>query len=111
MTDKRGQTALQNNSKLHQQTSLTCPRAAAWRDPPGGGEQSCHHLLGKQGDVSLYLEQVEHQGEGRADREEDETSADQVGRPDVVQRAVGIPEHRGDDGHHLFSFGCHPVGS
>lgn len=85
---------------------LTCPRAAAWRDPPGRRKQSCHHLLGKQCDISLYLQQVEHQGEGRSDCEEDETPADQVGRPDVVQGAVRIAEHRGDDGHHFFSFGC-----
>lgn len=86
--------------------ALTGSCAAARRDPPGGREQSCHHLLGKQGDVSLYLQQVEHQGEERADGEEDQTPADQVGRPDVVQRAVGIAEHRGDDGHHFFGFGC-----
>lgn len=85
---------------------LTSSCAAAWRDPPGRRKQSCHHLLGKECDISLYLEQVEHQGEESSDGEEDETPADQVGRPDVVQGAVGIPEHGGDDGHHFFSFGC-----
>lgn len=59
--------------------------------------------------MSLYLQQVEHQGEEDSDREEDETPSDQVGRPDIVQGAVGIAEHRGDDGHHFFSFGCQPV--
>lgn len=89
---------------------LTCPSAAARWDPPGRGEQRCHHLLWKQRDMPLYLEQVEHQGERRPDGEEHQTPADEVGRADVVQGAVGVAEHRGDDGHHLVSFGCHPVG-
>lgn len=60
--------------------------------------------------MPLYLEQVEHQGERRPDREEHQTPADEVGRADVVQGAVGVAEHRGDDGHHLIGFGCHKVG-
>lgn len=87
---------------------LTCSCTAARWDPPGRWKQSCHHLIWKQGDMSLYLQQVEHQGEEDSDREEDETPPDQVGDPAVVQRAAGAPEHRGDDGHHLLSF-CKPV--
>lgn len=85
---------------------LTCPSPAAWRDPPGGRKQSCHHLLGEKSDFSLNLQQVEHQGEGRPNREEDKTPAEEVGRPDAVQGAVRWSEHRGYDGHHLSGFGC-----
>lgn len=56
--------------------------------------------------MPLDLQQVEHQGEEGAHGEEDETPADQVGRPDVVQGAVGVAEHRGDDAHHLLGFRC-----
>ena len=59
--------------------------------------------------MSLYLQQVEHQGEEHSDCEEDDTPADEIGGPDVVQGAVGAAEHRGDDGHHFFSFGCKPL--
>lgn len=85
---------------------LTCSCAAARWDPPGGRKQCCHHLFGKQRDISLYLQQVEDQGERCSDREENETAADQVGRPDAVQRAIRVAEHRGYAGHHFFNFGC-----
>lgn len=57
---------------------LTCCCPAARGHPPGRGEESGNHLVREQSDVSLDLQQVQHQGHESTHDEEDHAPLHQV---------------------------------
>lgn len=59
--------------------SRTCGRPTAGRNPPGGGEDAAEDVGGEEGDVPLHLQQVQHQRQEHAHREEQGPADQQVG--------------------------------
>lgn len=72
-------------------TALTCRCPAARRHPPGGGEERGDDLVGKQRDVTLDLQQVQHQRHEGAHHEKHDAALHQVLPPRRGGAAGGLP--------------------